>query len=89
MKKKAELRKKQRSVYVNEDLTPLRNAIFNIAREHDSVKNVATRDGKIVARMKDRPDRPIYIDTPDDLSKIGVIPDWKRLKLDHLMCIQE
>ena len=30
--------------------------MLNIVREYDNINNVATRDGKIVARM-DRPDR--------------------------------
>ena len=64
--------------------------MLNIAREHNNVKSVATRDGKIIAWMKDRPDRAVSMDTPDDLFKIGVtFPDWKRLKLDHLICTQE
>ena len=87
MKKKAELKRKQRKVFVNEDLTPLRSAILSIAKEQPSVKNTTTRDGRIVAWLKDAPDRPLFLETPDDLVKIGVsTPDWKRLKLDHLMC---
>ena len=72
LKRKTELKKKQRQVFVNEDLTRLRSAMLNIVKEQQSVKNITIRDGKIVAWLKDNPERPVFVDTPDDLVKIGV-----------------
>lgn len=40
-----------------------------------------------MAWLKEATDRPQYIETPNDLLKIGVsTPDRQRLTLDHLMC---
>ena len=79
-KKKAELKRKQRNVFFNEDLTPLRSAILSITKELLSVKNTTTRDGRIVAWLKDAPDKPLFLETPDDLVKVGVnATDWKKV----------
>ncbi|KAK4321308.1 hypothetical protein Pmani_007884 [Petrolisthes manimaculis] len=85
LNKKKELKKKQKKIYINEDLTPLRAAMLKIVKEQATVRNVTTRDGKIIAWLIDR-ERPVDINTPDDLHKVGITsPDWKRLKLDYLI----
>ncbi|KAK4311717.1 hypothetical protein Pmani_016818 [Petrolisthes manimaculis] len=85
LNKKKELKKKQKKIYINEDLTPLRAAMLKIVKEQATVRNVTTRDGKVIAWLIDR-ERPVDINTPDDLHKVGITsPDWKRLKLDYLI----
>ena len=85
MKNKKELKKKQKKIYINEDLTPLRSTLMKMVKEQEAVRNVTTRDGKILAWLKDK-ERPVEITTPDDLFKVGIeSPDWKRLRLDHLV----
>lgn len=85
LKKRVELKKKQRKVYVNEDLTPMRVAMMKMVKEQPNVKGATTRDGKILVWLTGK-DRPIEIYTPDDLFKVGIeSPDWKRLKLDHFI----
>lgn len=86
MRKKGELKKKNIRVFINEDLTPLRSAMRRMVKEQAGVKNVTTRNGKIVAWLTEDPDRAIEINTPDDLSKVGIVtPDWKRLHMDHIV----
>lgn len=85
LKKRVELKNKQRKVFVNEDLTPMRVSMLKVVKEQPNVKNATTRDGKILVWLTDK-ERPVEIYTPDDLFKVGIInPDWKRLKLDHMM----
>ena len=85
MKKKSELKKKQRKEFINEDLTALRATLFKIVREQSIVKNATTIDGKIFAWLNSDPSKALIIETPDDLFKVGVSnPDWKKLKLDYL-----
>lgn len=85
LKNKKELKKKNKKVYINEDLTTLRSALLKMAKEKTEVRNVTTRDGRILAWLVDK-ERPVVLTTPDDLHKIGIdSPDWKRLKLDHLV----
>lgn len=86
LKKKVELKKKNIKIYINEDLTPLRAAMMKMVKDQAGVKNVTSRNGKIVAWLNDEPNRAIEINTPDDLNKVGIVtPDWKRLKMDHLV----
>lgn len=79
VKNKKELKKKQKKIYINEDLTPLRSTLLKITKEQVGVRNVTTRDGKILAWLVDM-ERPVEITTPADLSKVGITsPDWKHL----------
>ena len=85
MNKKKELKKKGRNIFINEDLTPLRAALLKMTKEQENVKNAVTRDGTILAWVTNK-DRPVRIDSPDDLHKIGITsPDWRQLRLDHLV----
>ena len=84
MRNKKKLKGKERKVYVNEDLTSLRAKMMKVTKEQESVKNVATRDGSILAWMYSG-GRPVVINTPDDLHKIGITsPAWENLGLGHL-----
>lgn len=86
LRKKVELKKKNNKIFINEDLTPLRAAMMKMVKEQTGVRNVTSRNGKIVAWLNEDPNRAIEIDTPDDMSKVGIVtPDWKRLKMDHLV----
>lgn len=83
---KVNSRKKNMQVFINEDLTPLRSAMRRMVKDQAGVKNVTTRNGKILAWLTDDPNRTIEINTPDDLSKVGIVtPDWKRLHMDHIV----
>lgn len=85
LRKRVELKNKQRKVYVNEDLTPMRVTMLKIVKDQPNVKSATTRDGKILTWLTGK-DRPVEINTPDDLFKVGILsPDWKRLKLEHLI----
>ena len=60
--------------------------MMNMVKDQVGVKNVTSRNGKIVAWRNEDPNRAIEITTPDDLSKVGIgTPDWKQPKLDHLV----
>lgn len=86
LKKKAELKKQNTNVFINEDLTPLRSTMMKMVKDQTGVKNATSRNGKIVAWLSEDPNRAIEITTPDDLNKVGIVtPDWKRLKLDQLV----
>lgn len=81
---KKKLKGRERKVYINEDLTSLRATMMSLVKEQETVKNVSTRDGSILAWLTSG-GRPVVINTPDDLLKVGISsPDWKRLKLEHL-----
>lgn len=73
-----------KGVYISEDLTTLRVKLLNVAKKHDDVKNVTTRNGKIVCFMKSE-NKKIVIDNPDDLFKLGFDDiDYKALGLTDL-----
>ena len=56
-----------------------------MTKEQAEVRNATTRDGRILAWLVDN-ERPVVITTPGDLHKVGIdSPDWRRLKLDHLV----
>lgn len=81
---KKKLKGSQRKVYINEDLTSLRATMMSLVKEQETVKNVSTRDGNILAWLNSG-GRPVIVNTPDDLMKVGITsPDWKRLKLEYL-----
>lgn len=72
-KKNLRAKEEYNGVYVNEDLTQLRARLFAKARNHSAVENAITRDGRIICYMKDKRQhaRPITIESPDDLFKLG------------------
>lgn len=85
MQNKKVLKQKKIEVFFNEDLTQLRATMCKMLREKEGVESVTTRDGKILAWLTNK-ERPVIINNPDDLHKVGIAsPDWKRLKLDHLI----
>ena len=84
LKEKKEL-KKNRRIFINEDLATLRAILLKTVKKQGVVKNVTTRDGRIITWLTNR-ERPVYIDSLNDLWKVGIqTPDWKLLKLDHLI----
>jgi hypothetical protein len=80
-------------VFINDDLTPLRGRLLGYVKSLPNVERAWTKDGKILCAKKvpvglpdnERP-RPIVVDDPDDLFKLGVeAVDYSRLGLSHLM----
>ena len=58
--------------------------MMKLTKEQEDVKNVASRDGSILAWMHSG-GRPVVINTPDDLHKIRITsPAWENLGLGHL-----
>lgn len=85
MRKKKVLKNKPKELFISEDLTPLRVSLLKMVKDHPGVEGATTVDGKILAWQKGKP-RPVVLHTPDDLYKVGItLPDWKMLKLDHLV----
>lgn len=75
-------------VYVNDDLTQMRQKLFGIVRQCDRVARASTKDGKIYCNMRGgQPnDRPIMVETPDDLYKLDIDPiPFRELGLEHLL----
>ncbi|MPC78007.1 hypothetical protein E2C01_072478 [Portunus trituberculatus] len=60
---------KNKKIYINEDLTPLRSTLMKMVKEQEAVRNVTSRNGKILAWLEDK-ERPVKITTPDDLFKV-------------------
>ncbi len=84
MRNKKKLKGRQRKVYINDDMTSLRAKMLNMVKEQETVKNVSTREGSILAWLHSG-GRPVVINCPDDLQKVGIsTPDLKRLNLDYL-----
>lgn len=90
MKKRKELKGKAgfERVFINDDLTHMRQKLFAIVRQCDGVSRANTKDGKIYCNMRGSSpsDRPIIVETPDDLHKLGInlIP-FRDLGLEHLL----
>lgn len=85
MRNKKKLKDRQRKVYINEDLTFLRAKMMSLVKEQETVKNVSTREGSILA-WPTSGGRPVVVNSPDDLEKVGITsPDWKKLKLDCMI----
>lgn len=85
MRKKAELKKKSKKVFINEDLTPIRVAMLKMVKEQQGIKNAISRGGKIVAWREDQPGRAIEMDNPGDLCKVGIdSANWQRLKMPKM-----
>jgi len=105
-RKKRELMKKKKSlkdvaayknVYINDDLTPLRARLLGTVKRLDTIKSTWTVDGKILAQPKfpeglpeDKRPKPISIETPDDLFKLGLNEiNFEELGLGHLKFSEE
>lgn len=83
MKNKKELRRKEnrKNVYVEEDLTPLRNRIVRALREDSAVKTVWSIDGRIFAiRKKGGKEEKVVIDSGHDLRKL----DWTTERIHEI-----
>ena len=93
MGKKKELKGKQgfERVFINDDLTPLRARLLGHIQRLDIVEKAWTVDGRIHCQKKLPPghpaagsQKPIVVETPDDLFKLGVDVDYAALGLTHL-----
>ena len=72
-----------KDVFISEDLTKLRFKLFQMVRKLDDVKHAYTRDGKIHGILRNG--SKFFIDTPDDLFKIGITDiDYRALGLAEL-----
>lgn len=74
--------------FINEDLTQLKQRLFNVVRQSERVARANTKDGKIYCTMRgSQPnDRPIIVETPDDLYKLGINPiPFNEPGLQHLL----
>ncbi|MPC81497.1 hypothetical protein E2C01_076118 [Portunus trituberculatus] len=57
---------------------------MKLVKEQEAVKNVSTRDGIILAWLHSG-GRPVVINNPDDLQKLGITtPDWENHSLGHM-----
>ena len=83
MKAKKTLKSKEqyKNVYINDDLTSLRNKIVKGMRDDDNIKKVWTIDGRIFCVMnKEGVDTKISLDSISDTDKLG----WSNDKLKDL-----
>ena len=79
-------------VFVNDDLTVLRQRLLGYVKSLDCVESAWTSGGRILASKKTPPGlpqadrtRPIVIESPDDLFKLGVDSvDYSKMGLSHL-----
>ena len=89
MKDKKKLKEKARSVYINEDLTAFRALMLQKikAKNIHVTSNFHTRDGKIFCYLKsaNRGDKPVIVDSIEDLFKLGFTEDELREMEDNLM----
>ena len=68
------------NIFITEDLTRLRFRTLLMAKRCEKFKSVSTKGGKIFIWKEDS-NTPVPIESPYDLRKVGVEPDWKFLGL--------
>ena len=79
-------------VYVNDDLTPLRQRLLGYVKSLPCVESAWTTGGRILAKKRTPPGlpaeripKPVRIDSPDGLFRLGVDKvDYVRLGLTSL-----
>lgn len=84
-------------VFVGDDLTPLRSRLLGMVKRLDAVEKAWVIDGRIHCQLRSipglQPDerpRPVVVETPDDLFRVGVTRvDYAELGLPHLAFRQE
>jgi hypothetical protein len=82
-KKKLKLLDTHKQVYINEDLTPLRQKLFFKLRRSGKFESCYTRDGSIRCKSKDG--NMCQVSSPDDLFKAGYNDiDYSELSLNYL-----
>ena len=69
-----------KSIFINEDLTSLRFKMLQAAKTCVGYRNVTTHNGKILVWKIDTT-TPVSITRPEDLRKLGVIPNYAALGL--------
>ena len=87
MKDQKMLKQKAHSVYINEDLTSFRAQMLQKIKAKKITSNFHTRDGKIFCYLKtaSRGDKPIIVDTIEDLFKLGFTEAELKEMEDNLM----
>ena len=92
MRSKKQLKHKNPTIFINDDLTSLRSRLLGYVKHLHIVENAWTIDGRIICRKKLPPGTPqdasrnVVIESPDDLfDKLGVTNiDYTKLGLSHL-----
>lgn len=92
MAKKKSLQSKDnfKRVFINDDVTPLRARLLGYVKRLEKVEKAWTFEGKIYCSLKSQSggerQRPVAVETPDDLFKLGVTGvDYAALGLTHLI----
>ena len=68
------------NIFITEDLTRLRFRTLLMAKRCNKFKSVSTKGGKIFIWREDS-NIPVSIESPYDLKKLDVVPDWSFLGL--------
>ena len=69
-----------KSIFISEDLTQLRYKLLMQCKKCVGFSSLTTSNTKILV-WREGQDAPIYITQPEDLSKLGMEPDYKALGL--------
>ena len=69
-----------KSIFISEDLTQLRYKLLMQCKKCVGFSSLTTSNTKILV-WRDGQDAPVYITQPEDLSKLGLVPDYKALGL--------
>ena len=67
-------------IYITEDLTQMRYKLLQQCKQCVGFSSLTTSNTKILV-WRDGHDAPVHITQPEDLSKLGMIPDYKALGL--------
>ena len=70
------------NVFISEDLTRLRFRTLMSAKKCDRYKSASTKGGKIFI-WRIGSDQPVKLESPHDLTKLGLEPDYKFLGLEE------
>jgi hypothetical protein len=94
LKKKKELKTKGSKTFLCEDLTPLRAKLLEQCKKAPGIKGTSVRNGNIACFVTNpngsQKDDRVFVQTPEDLHKLGVEVDYRALGLqDYVIQIQE
>lgn len=88
-KKNLKDKSEYKRVFINDNLTAMRAKMLAVVKESPNVESSFTKDGKIMCFLKDDKrarKRPVMVETPDDLFKIGLDSvDYVRLGLQDFV----
>ena len=73
-----------KEVYIGEDLTAIRFSTMMQAKACKDFKSVSTKNGKIYVWRNNvtNPDKPVMLESPFDLRKLGLEPNLDVLRLN-------